>query len=294
MQKPTRREWLGLLLAPLVAAAFTAAALHILSQPSSHTFGRAIRISSGVQGWSFRETFPQLLPTLIAFSFVYHLTILPYIRSHNRRCSLVLTALAGPFLAVWIFAVSLFLATFIYPGALASFWKSLVAVVTDPYRAFHSPAWFFLITGIAAVFTVFTVSAAFLASRQGTPPENPRISPDAAGAARGCVLGAAVLLPLVYVWFTELKQGSDRAGCILSIRNVQQATRSHNGLHGINPNEPGFSKNSIIGPGNFIEKEPVCPGGGIYTWIQNRTPRIGELMMRCSIPGHNPENHYDW
>jgi hypothetical protein len=93
-----------------------------------------------------------------------------------------------------------------------------------------------------------------------------------------------------YKW----KAGSDRAACILQTRNVQQAVRSYCGMNGINSGDT-FDRTGIIGPGKFIESEPVCPAGGTYTWSAN-TPLVGHLAIRCSHRKHqlDPALIADW
>jgi hypothetical protein len=81
----------------------------------------------------------------------------------------------------------------------------------------------------------------------------------------------------------------------MNIRNVQQANRSFCGMHGYNPGNPcPISKETLCGPGKMIEEEPVCPAGGTYTWLEGKSPKIGELMLRCSCPDHVPEDHSEW
>lgn len=294
MQKPTHREWLALLLVPLATAALAAFILHVTTRPGTHYLDPSTWFAAGGQGrWPFRETFPQLLPTFLAVSFVYHLTILPYIRSHNRRSALLLTALSGPVFALWILVITLTLCSFIDPDVPARLGKFLFHEFWKYGYAIPSLVPLAIIT---AIFSFFTLSVALLASGCGTTARSPH-PPDAVTAWRGFALIGAVICPLLFLWITEWKQASDRAGCILNIRNVQQAVRGHNGMNGINPGQDqaaGFLKNALIGPGKFIVNEPVCPAGGRYTWLENRTPYVGELMIRCSIPHHNPEDHHDW
>ncbi|WP_338690460.1 hypothetical protein [Haloferula helveola] len=91
--------------------------------------------------------------------------------------------------------------------------------------------------------------------------------------------------PVYFIW----KRGSDRAGCIMNIRNVQQALRSYQGM---NSSELA-PKEKLVGPGLFIEVEPECPRGGTYSWHQVGW-NMGQLMLRCSCEEHVPPNHKDW
>jgi hypothetical protein len=87
-----------------------------------------------------------------------------------------------------------------------------------------------------------------------------------------------------------------RAGCLLNIRNVQQAMRSYMGMNGHNSETqvPEFSKKSIIGPEKYLDSEPKCPGGGTYTWIEGYHPAMGVLILRCSCRDHFPVDYSNW
>lgn len=90
------------------------------------------------------------------------------------------------------------------------------------------------------------------------------------------------------------KSGSDRAACILQMRNVQQAYRSYCGINGLNPGD-SFDRLGLIGPGKLIESVPVCPAGGTYTWSEIH-PLVGDLAIRCSHRKHqlDPALIKDW
>lgn len=110
-----------------------------------------------------------------------------------------------------------------------------------------------------------------------------------------------VLLALISILFISArawKKGSDRAGCIILIRNVQQGARSYCNLYGFNPGATvsGF-KNQIIGAGRFVEKTPACPAAGTYTYLDDTVPTVGTLYMTCSLAGaetHVPDAYTDW
>ena len=104
------------------------------------------------------------------------------------------------------------------------------------------------------------------------------------------------LISILFVGARAWKQGSDRAGCILNIRNAQQATRSYQNMN----NYPeGHTINMFIdlmGPGKFMESEPKCPGNGDYDHT-GAIPPVGTLAMTCSLAGserHVPERYTDW
>lgn len=94
-----------------------------------------------------------------------------------------------------------------------------------------------------------------------------------------------VLLTLVSILFIgarAYKRGSDRAGCVMNIRNAQQSARS---FANFNRLEEGASYDfaaDIIGSGNFLELPPACPGNGIYEYSAT-IPDVGSLAMTCSL-----------
>jgi type II secretory pathway pseudopilin PulG len=111
-----------------------------------------------------------------------------------------------------------------------------------------------------------------------------------------------VLLSLISVLFIGArawKKGSDRAACILNIRNFQQAVRSYANMNNKNPGDtvPAFNT-TIVGAGLFMETTPTCPGGGTYTGLADTTiPAIGSVALVCDFadgPAHTPENTAAW
>ena len=141
----------------------------------------------------------------------------------------------------------------------------------------------------------FVVAAAFLSSGRVQAELHPAESQGGRRALLGLLLMMTLSVPLWSSMGRDWRRGSDRAGCIMNIRNVQQAMRSYMGMNGHSPGDRlPFTKETIVGPDNFIEEEPVCPAGGTYFWHENRHPFVGELMLKCSCPGHRPVNHQDW
>jgi hypothetical protein len=104
----------------------------------------------------------------------------------------------------------------------------------------------------------------------------------------------AIALLIAVLGGFKWKSGGDRAACILQTRNVQQATRSFQGINGLYPGD-AFDRTALIGPGKFIESEPICPAGGTYTWCKVQ-PAIGTLTIRCSHRKHQlaPARIADW
>lgn len=87
------------------------------------------------------------------------------------------------------------------------------------------------------------------------------------------------------------KKGSDRAGCMMNIRNVQQAIRGHAGMNQINEGAP-IDWKDIFGDDGYLP-QPVCPAGGTYTF-QKTMPKMGQLACTCSHADHVPQNHENW
>lgn len=91
------------------------------------------------------------------------------------------------------------------------------------------------------------------------------------------------------------KRGSDRAGCILNIRNVQQAVRAHHGVRGLTLGDP-LLFSDIVGPGKYLDSV-ICPGGGTYRFL-GKIPDIGVLAIECSLcdspENHKPDKYSDW
>ncbi len=120
------------------------------------------------------------------------------------------------------------------------------------------------------------------------------------------------LIAVLFVGARGWKYGTDRATCILQIRNVQMATRSYQNFHGYNPGSaPALSGGTqnvaahLLEKG-FIEEETHqwtqgsrrCPGAGTYsTPSPNIFPPVGSLYMTCSLEtdaNHVPNNYPDW
>lgn len=117
----------------------------------------------------------------------------------------------------------------------------------------------------------------------------------------------AVLLSLTTVLILGArawKNGSDRAGCILNIRNVQVSVRSYQNLYGYSaggmPYAEGgtqdiaalmFAKGYITGKSyDAIQGYDPCAGGGFYKRTHPDVfPPQGQLYINCSLAAQ--ENH---
>lgn len=109
------------------------------------------------------------------------------------------------------------------------------------------------------------------------------------------------LISILFIGARAWKRGSDRAGAILTIRNVQQAVRSFANMNGIDPGTtttaatlPGGTlalKDQIIGGGKFIENDPTIagahPAAGFTFAIAapNVVPNVGSLYMTTTGSG---------
>ena len=107
-----------------------------------------------------------------------------------------------------------------------------------------------------------------------------------------------VLLSLISVLFIGAKAwkaGSDRAQCILNIRNTQTAGLSWQNMYNKNVGD-AVASSDLIGSGKFLESAPTCPAGGTYT-LAATIPALGTLFNPCSLATsdqHVPANVTGW
>jgi prepilin-type N-terminal cleavage/methylation domain-containing protein len=125
----------------------------------------------------------------------------------------------------------------------------------------------------------------------------------------------SVLLGLVSILFTGTrawKRGSDRTACILTIRNMQMATRCYQNLYDYNYGGRPYAENGTqeiarhLYDKGYIEKDLYdhsngtsdCPSHGTYTCSQpDIFPEPGELFMKCSLAtpeDHQPKSLTNW
>ena len=64
-------------------------------------------------------------------------------------------------------------------------------------------------------------------------------------------------------------------------------------MNGHSPDCSGLDRSLFIGPDLFVEDEPVCLGGGTYTWLHGNWPKVDVLLLSCSCEGHIPEQFHD-
>ena len=104
------------------------------------------------------------------------------------------------------------------------------------------------------------------------------------------------LISILFIGARAWKKGSDKAGCIMNIRNVQQAVRSWQNMNAKNVSDTYVITDDIVGAGLFVETTPVCPGAGNYT-ILTAVPDVGTLVMTCSLAtteSHVPASIAGW
>ncbi|RYD40620.1 MAG: type II secretion system protein [Verrucomicrobiaceae bacterium] len=125
----------------------------------------------------------------------------------------------------------------------------------------------------------------------------------------------AILLTLISVLFIgsrAWRRGSDRAGCVLTVRNVQLATRSYQSMYGYNYGGRPYAEDGTqdivahLYSKGYIEQRlfqqargtATCPSGGLYDiTVPDTFPPQGELFMTCSLSkseDHEPGAHSDW
>jgi type II secretory pathway pseudopilin PulG len=104
------------------------------------------------------------------------------------------------------------------------------------------------------------------------------------------------LISILFIGARAWKKGSDKAGCIMNIRNVQQAVRSWQNMNAKNVSDTFVLTDDIVGSGLFVETTPVCPGAGTYGFV-TAVPDVGTLVMTCSLAtteDHVPSSIAGW
>lgn len=109
-----------------------------------------------------------------------------------------------------------------------------------------------------------------------------------------------LFLGMTWIGVSAWKKGSDRASCVINIRNVQLAVRGYSNSNSLEAGDDTTPLNlsaEIVGPGKFIPSTPLCPGGGVYAMGGNTVPAIGTLYLNCSLDasdGHVPAEFTTW
>ena len=108
------------------------------------------------------------------------------------------------------------------------------------------------------------------------------------------------LISILFIGARAWKKGSDRAGCILNIRNVQQAVRGEQNMKNAVPGATTLVASNIIGTNGYIPTNPTCPSTGTaYVGATSTTyPLDGVLYATCpniaSLIDHVPSNITGW
>ena len=108
------------------------------------------------------------------------------------------------------------------------------------------------------------------------------------------------LISILFIGARAWKKGSDRAGCILNIRNVQQAVRGDQNMKNKAPTDTGIVAGSIIGAAGYLTKEPVCPSTNTAYVIATAGtyPAEGTLYATCpnilTYADHVPADITGW
>jgi hypothetical protein len=103
-----------------------------------------------------------------------------------------------------------------------------------------------------------------------------------------------LVIPVFFVGARAWKKGSDRAACIITQRNIQQAVRYHQSHHGLAPGAP-LDMKAVISEYQ-LEVTMTCPTGQALE-ISKTIPPTGELAVKCPHAhdlGHEPTVHSDW
>lgn len=103
------------------------------------------------------------------------------------------------------------------------------------------------------------------------------------------------LIAILFVGASAWKKGSDRAACIMNIRNVQQAVRGHQNMSNAAIGDT-ITSTAIIGTNGYIQTTPTCPAGGAYT-LAGTYPALGTLAYTCDKSTdlqHVPNNTTGW
>lgn len=105
------------------------------------------------------------------------------------------------------------------------------------------------------------------------------------------ILVLLTLIAVLFIGAQAYKKSSDRAACLLNIRNTHQGIRAHQNLSAGSVNG-NFLRTDIIGSGKFIQAEPLCPtngasvAGGNASYIIFETfPPVGVAAVGCTVSG---------
>jgi prepilin-type N-terminal cleavage/methylation domain-containing protein len=96
------------------------------------------------------------------------------------------------------------------------------------------------------------------------------------------------LISILFIGARAWKRGSDKAGCLIVIRNIQVAMRGDQNMRNSAPGAPGLVASNIIGATAYIRTTPTCPTDktSTYTYLPDGNyPALGlPLYAVCTQP----------
>jgi prepilin-type N-terminal cleavage/methylation domain-containing protein len=105
------------------------------------------------------------------------------------------------------------------------------------------------------------------------------------------------LISILFVGARAWKRGSDKAGCLIVIRNIQVAMRGDQNMRNSAPGAAGLVATNIVGPLGYIRIVPTCPTdrSSTYTYLPDGNyPTVGlPLYAVCNQPEENAFHVYD-
>ena len=108
------------------------------------------------------------------------------------------------------------------------------------------------------------------------------------------------LISILFIGARAWKRGSDRAGCILNLRNIQQAVRGEQNMKNHAYGGTNLVATNIIGATGYITVTPTCPSTNTaYIGTASTTyPAADTLYATCpnigTLPEHVPTNLTGW
>lgn len=105
------------------------------------------------------------------------------------------------------------------------------------------------------------------------------------------------LIAILTLSMRAYKDGSDKAGCLMTLANVQKAVRSEAALKDIYEGE-ALLPAQLVGARKYFAVMPTtCQGRGTYGYL-GTVPAPGTLYARCSKatddPAHVPADTRGW
>jgi prepilin-type N-terminal cleavage/methylation domain-containing protein len=106
------------------------------------------------------------------------------------------------------------------------------------------------------------------------------------------------LISILFIGARAWKKGSDRAGCILNLRNIQQAVRGDQNMKNKTTADSPVA-DDIMGTANaYLPKLPTCPATGTAYTAGTNYPDVGVLWTTCpniaTLTDHVPADVTGW